>query len=440
VLAPTKDDTPITGSVEERIVKVSLQHPDYGTRLLAALLAEEGISLTSSAVYTVLKHHGLQTRSLRLTKIEAQHLAETLPQVVEPQPPHTVPIPTPVRELKLVPRDVIERAPVPPVTTVSRKLQITKVRSPWILTLLNVFLSVLLVLLGFYTIQNVRTARVNPEALVVAKPLPLFAAEEPETASKPLDSYRTIWDRNLFNISNEKPPVPQKKISLDEIVLAKKELGLKLVGTVVANDKTLSRAIVHNQKTREQDSYSEGDEAGEVTVKKILRNKVVITTAEGDQLLIVSPEDFGKPQSSVPSQQQASRSFKYQRQTLGSGDSSSSTTGSTVPRVRTSSIRLERDEVEASLADIDTLMQQVRISPYRKGDQSSGFRISNIPAKSALRKMGLRSRDVIVGINGEDIKGPEQAAEFFGKISEGGEITIKLKRRRRTRQINLNIE
>jgi type II secretory pathway component PulC len=54
--------------------------------------------------------------------------------------------------------------------------------------------------------------------------------------------------------------------------------------------------------------------------------------------------------------------------------------------------------------------------------------------------MGLRSRDVIVGINGEDIKGPEQAAEFFGKISEGGEITIKLKRRRRTRQINLNIE
>ncbi|MGD9372851.1 MAG: type II secretion system protein N, partial [Desulfobacterales bacterium] len=413
------------------------------SRRISSFLKKEGIDVAASTVYNTLKRNSLNTLELRLANRKEQYSIEPALALRKDHTPATGSMEEwvlPAKEPKSVARDVIDRAPIHPVSTVTQELQITKVRSPWILTLLNVFLFVLLAFLAFYTVQNVRTPGWEPEAVVIVKPAPLIATEEPETASKPLDSYRTIWDRNLFNISNEKPPVPQKKISLDEIVLAKKELGLKLVGTVVANDKTLSRAIVHNQKTREQDSYSEGDEAGEVTVKKILRNKVVITTAEGDQLLIVSPEDFGKPQSSVPSQQQASRSFKYQRQTLGSGDSSSSTTGSTVPRVRTSSIRLERDEVEASLADIDTLMQQVRISPYRKGDQSSGFRISNIPAKSALRKMGLRSRDVIVGINGEDIKGPEQAAEFFGKISEGGEITIKLKRRRRTRQINLNIE
>jgi type II secretory pathway component PulC len=54
--------------------------------------------------------------------------------------------------------------------------------------------------------------------------------------------------------------------------------------------------------------------------------------------------------------------------------------------------------------------------------------------------MGLRSRDVIVGVNDEDITSPDQATEFFRTLGEGGEVTIKLKRRRRTRQIKLNIE
>jgi type II secretory pathway component PulC len=54
--------------------------------------------------------------------------------------------------------------------------------------------------------------------------------------------------------------------------------------------------------------------------------------------------------------------------------------------------------------------------------------------------MGLRSRDVIVGVNDESITDPAQAADFFQTIAEGGEVTIKLKRRRRTRQIRLNIE
>jgi type II secretory pathway component PulC len=54
--------------------------------------------------------------------------------------------------------------------------------------------------------------------------------------------------------------------------------------------------------------------------------------------------------------------------------------------------------------------------------------------------MGLRSRDVIVGIDDESITGPDQAADFFQRLGDGGEVTIKLKRRRRTRQIKLNIE
>jgi type II secretion system protein C len=85
-------------------------------------------------------------------------------------------------------------------------------------------------------------------------------------------------------------------------------------------------------------------------------------------------------------------------------------------------------------------MEKINVRPYMQGDQPSGFRISNIPADSVLRKMGLRSRDVIVGVGEDDITSPDQASDFFERLASGEEITIRVKRRRRTRQIKLNIE
>jgi type II secretory pathway component PulC len=114
--------------------------------------------------------------------------------------------------------------------------------------------------------------------------------------------------------------------------------------------------------------------------------------------------------------------------------------GTRQQRARTSSIRLKRDELVGSFADIDGLMEQMKITAYKSGDEAAGFRLGSITRDSVLRKMGLRSRDVIVGIDEETITSPDQAADFFKRLADGGEVTIKLKRRRRTRQIKLNIE
>ena len=80
------------------------------------------------------------------------------------------------------------------------------------------------------------------------------------------------------------------------------------------------------------------------------------------------------------------------------------------------------------------------ISPYMKGGYPTGFRIGRIARQSILRKMGLRSRDVITGVDDTAIENPEQAAEVFKKISEGGEVTVTIERRRRARKITLNIK
>jgi type II secretory pathway component PulC len=157
---------------------------------------------------------------------------------------------------------------------------------------------------------------------------------------------------------------------------------------------------------------------------------VVITTAKGDELLTVEIKESGKRATSFSSAQQLGSSSSSKHQTSGTRRLSA----------RTSSISLKRDEVGAALADIDKLKEQVGLTPYMQGDEPYGFRLGNIPAESFLRKMGLRSRDVIVGIDDETITSPDEASDFFQKLAGGGEVTIKLKRRRRTSQIKLNIE
>jgi len=102
--------------------------------------------------------------------------------------------------------------------------------------------------------------------------------------------------------------------------------------------------------------------------------------------------------------------------------------------------------VEAELGDGNKLIQQLKISPYLKKDQPAGFKIGKIAPESVLTKMGLRNGDVITGVNDVAIRSPDQAAEFFQRLKEGGDVTIKVRRRRGVRRraysplIRLNIE
>jgi general secretion pathway protein C len=460
VLIPKTFPEKIPPEVEGRIVELSLQNPDFGARRLTPLLQQEEIFVSASSVYTVLKRNNIENRQKRLLKLEARPApavpaeaefegpepfsepAQTEPAAVEdempqpafepaaaaPIPPEgQVPAPADMPEPAVVVAAEPELPPLrkPPVKPVKK-------RSHWVFYPLYLLLFVLIGYLGFHAFQAIEYVRLETETPTAAgSAAPDIPAEaESVAAERPLDGYRQIWERNLFNIARAGDSESPGKISLDKIALAKKDLGLELVGTVVADDPQMSRAIIDNRKTREQEAYREGDKAGEVRIKKILRNNVVITTAEGDELLTVEIKETGKvPAASTGAQQVGSRSAPAPEATA-SGQAPA----------RALSLNLKRDEVAVAFTDIDGFMKELRIVPYKTGDQPSGFMISRITPQNVLRKMGLRSRDVITAINDEAITGPEQAAGFFERISRGGEVTINFQRRRRDRQIRLNIE
>jgi type II secretion system protein C len=364
----------------------------------------------------------------------AGDVAELIPPVAVSPPALAGELPEKETQLAVKPEphlDVIEDNPkLLRVLSVSKAAERARVRRPWFLTFVNIFLLLLLLLMGFYTWRNLRYANTPSPEIIAMAPRPAGAAVAAQIDTPPLSAYRIITERNLFNISKGNIAPPKEEIAVEKIAMAEKDLGLILVGTAVADDPQKSRAFIDNRNTRIQEVYRQGDQAGTVKIKKILRNKVIITSEKGDALLTVEIKPSGKSLRPAGTAQWSPANLGSEAATLRRQRLSA----------KTSAINLNQEELAASLTDTDKLLKEVTISAYMKGGEPAGFRLGRIPAQSVLRKMGLRSRDIIIGVDDEDITGPDQASDFFQKLSDGGEISIKIMRRRRTRQLNLNIE
>ena len=196
------------------------------------------------------------------------------------------------------------------------------------------------------------------------------------------------------------------------------------MGTVAGDDSATSFAIIDNETTRQQELYQEGDKAGDVLIKKILRNKVIVDAGRGEELLALELEETGKkiefsPTSEPPVSKRRTASREEARQ-------------------------FDRAEVEAALANVDQVIQELSITPFVRAGKPTGFRIGKLPRDSILIGMGLRTGDLIIGVNDQAVTGPEQAAEFLQRLKQGGDVTIKVGKGRgvrlRGRLIHLKIE
>lgn len=243
-------------------------------------------------------------------------------------------------------------------------------------------------------------------------------SEKPAAAARPLEDYAIITERNLFGgTSQGLAEASREEIVLDDMPVALKSLGLKLVGTVVANKPEESSAIIEDQSTRKQEVYQEGDRVKQALIKRILRHNVVINTGRRDEVLTMVPEEStGKTRA-------PERATRTRRRPAA---------GST--------IRLDREELESQMANLNELMQQVRIRPFMEGRRPAGFLVSNIKPGSLFSKMGLRNGDVIQGVNGETITTPDQAIELYESLMEGGEIALEIKRGRRKQNLRYEIK
>ena len=283
-----------------------------------------------------------------------------------------------------------------------------------IANLLLITAGVYLLVNGFYTIviSKLDYGVVVPQS-----------ASSPQTVSPgrqtraPLTNYRVITDRDLFNIAQQEIVVQPKKVDLE--TLKQTELKLKLWGTVTRQEGK-AYAVIEDTKTRQQNLYRTGDAIQNATVKIILREKVVLTVAEGDEILTM--------EEIVPGRQ--TRAGRR-------GDRSAS-------KLPVSSygrkITLNRANMEQALENLGQLMEQATIRPHIEDGRPAGISITGIKPNAIFRKMRLRNGDIITGFNGRPIESVEDAVNIFDDLSSSSEVKIQIKRRGRQQTIDYRIE
>ena len=243
--------------------------------------------------------------------------------------------------------------------------------------------------------------------------------EQPED-HPPLSRYQAITKRNLFNTN---PEVEASAEAIDVENLKETDLKLKLWGTVTGHDRK-AYAVIEDTKTRKQQLYHVGDSIEDATVKLILRQKVVLSVNDRDEIL--GMEEIGAAKKGSESPRVARKA------------------AAPPPKLPVSSyprqLTLKSDQIESALENLDQLMESARIRPHIEEGKPSGISITGIKPNTIFRKMRLRNGDVITGVNGDPIETVEDAMKIFGDLTSASEVQVEIKRRGRKRVLNYKIE
>jgi general secretion pathway protein C len=235
--------------------------------------------------------------------------------------------------------------------------------------------------------------------------------DQPEFKIPPFSKYKAIVERDIFH-TRASSIAPAEKIIVENIRPTEK--NLKLWGTVVANDPARAYAIIEepgkNSRQRTQTLYKHGDVVQGAEIKKILREKIILSVNGENEILHIA-----KPQSS-----RFSRPRSVARRS----------TNQPIRRRRT----LRTSQIQNAISNINTLMSQANIRPHPEG-----FQISRIRRSSIFRRMGLRNGDIITAADNRPISSVNDALDIVRGLTGGGKTSLKIKRRGRTRIIDYYI-
>lgn len=249
-----------------------------------------------------------------------------------------------------------------------------------------------------------------------------------DEASQPVAHYNSIIERNLFNTKEKEEVVQEEPEAEENTELEETKLKLKLWGTVSGNSKR-AYAVIEDTKERKQNLYREGDTIQNAVVKKILREELILSVNGKDESLKMEEKKSGP------------RSGGIGQDRPGVGPASTLSPPSEADTDSESrKVALKRAEVEEAISDVNNLMQQVRIRPHFKNGKPDGLTLTRIRPDSIFRKLGLRSGDVLTGIDGNPIESVDDALKFYNSLKTSSNVGIQLRRRGKVETIDYSIE
>lgn len=266
---------------------------------------------------------------------------------------------------------------------------------------------------AFYKVVTARMASAARPRNAVDSAVSALGAD----SLRPLSHYADIADRNLFRTPtrNAAPPEPEAEPpkSLDE--LKQTDLELQLYGTVTG-DGVASFAVIRDRKARRQELFRVGDTVREATIQRILRDRVILARDDEREVLALAER------------RSSNRRRPVARRPAG-GNS----------RAVTQRIAVSRARVDRAMNNLGNLMKQARVRPHFRNGKPDGLALSRIRRGSIFRRLGLRSGDVIQGVNGNPVRAVDDALAFYNGLKSSDRVSLEIRRRGRTRMIEYTI-
>jgi general secretion pathway protein C len=275
----------------------------------------------------------------------------------------------------------------------------------------------LLAMIAFFAARVVsatiaaRLAAPPPRVAAAAVSTPPSAAAEPESA------YALIAERDVFNAVKHQGPEPGAASE----AFRRTDLNLKLWGTALAHDPTLSYAIIEDQAARRQALYRVGDTVLEVaTLARVEWDRVVLSRDGGEEVLeISSARASGK--DAAPAAGGAPAGAERIRKTADN------------------KFLIDRRELESTVANINEVFTQARAVPFFENGKTVGFRVFAIKPGSVFEKIGLQNGDVINRVNGVELTDPTKAISLFTELQNEGHIALDLQRNKQAKNFSYEI-
>jgi general secretion pathway protein C len=234
----------------------------------------------------------------------------------------------------------------------------------------------------------------------------------------PLNVYDVVIERNIFG-GPARPPLvePQKPVEKefnpDEIPLAQR-LRLVLRGTVVSENRELSRAVIYDEGTRLEEIFMEGSRIRNIELLRILRNQVIIDTGEREERLVMEmTQETGAMLDGQPA----------------------------LPaRDRSASISVDKEMLESSLENLSDIMRDASISTYTGDDGTSGLQFSSFSEESIFANLGFQENDILVGVNDDTLSSPDQFFSLYQRLRNESDISLEIIRNGKRETLKYSIE
>lgn len=250
----------------------------------------------------------------------------------------------------------------------------------------------------------------------------------------------TVNNRNLFNST---PPEPEEYSDAgtkgdggpDDLTgmpmpwdpCKESESSIGLSATMVAEPAEWSFAVLDDGENDEERLMRTNQKIADFTLAAIQRERVVLVKGGSFECVVLGE----KKKKKKPSRTKTARKSK---------SSNSSKIKDGIKKTGKNQYQIDREMLNEQLDDLSKLSKGARVIPHYRDGRPQGFKIVGVRPGSLYSHIGVRSGDVLKGVNGEEITSPNKALELYEQLKNSGNVNVEIERRGRKVALEYTIE